>query len=111
MPGARIVPHESPPRHPGAAKWSVLLADDLDRLERAVFSPDEDVDVATIYALKRETLEAKRAATPLVEPLQRLMRSRLVPEQAVPFFRDINDHLLRVVDRAGHAGRLQLRRR
>lgn len=74
------------------------LAEDLTQLEQRVFDPDLSVDVMQLYSLKREVLEVRRAAQPLVEPLKRLIHSRHVPEEAAPFFRDVNDHLLRVVD-------------
>ncbi|WP_018156136.1 magnesium and cobalt transport protein CorA [Demetria terragena] len=82
------------------------LAYDLEQLEEKVFSPSTEVDVAEIYLLKREVLEMRRAASPLVEPLSRVMRSRHVPSDAVPFFRDVNDHLLHVVDRVDSYDRL-----
>ncbi|AKU17021.1 magnesium and cobalt transport protein CorA [Luteipulveratus mongoliensis] len=74
------------------------LADDLDRIERDVFSADRTTNVQEIYSLKREVLETRRAALPLVEPLMRMLKAGLLPKEALPFFRDINDHLLRVVD-------------
>lgn len=82
------------------------LAHDLEEVEQDVFSPATNVDVAQIYLLKREVLEVRRATQPLVEPLSRLMRSPRVHADAVPFFRDVNDHLLRVVDQVESYDRL-----
>jgi magnesium transporter len=53
-----------------------------------------------IYLLKREVIEFHQAAVPLTEPLDRLVHS-LVPGmhgELGEYFRDIQDHLLRVVD-------------
>jgi magnesium transporter len=77
------------------------LMEDLDAIERTVFSGGSKVDASQIYLLKREVLEAKRAAVPLADPLQRLARDHATPfmhEQARPFFSDISDHLLKVID-------------
>lgn len=74
------------------------LADDLDGLEQRVFSTTADVDPSEIYNLKREVLETRRAAQPLLESLTRQMRSTRIPEEAMPFFRDIRDHLQSVLD-------------
>jgi magnesium transporter len=76
------------------------LDEDLDLIEQQVFSGARDVDSAQIYWLKREVLEVKRAVTPLALPLSRLRSGdiEIMHEQARPFFGDISDHLLRVID-------------
>lgn len=73
---------------------------DLEEIEAKVFSTDDDVETATIYALKREVLEFKRAATPLVRPLAHLVGERSpVPTDDLRFlFRDVQDHLSLVID-------------
>lgn len=76
------------------------LQDDLDQIESDVFAGDRTTDAAIIYRLKREVQEFKRAALPLLEPA-RVLASQQVPfvsSSAQPFFRDIHDHLIRVVD-------------
>jgi len=86
----------------------VELSEDLDLIEQQVFSGTRDIDASEIYRLKREVLEVKRAATPLEMPLRRL-RSEDVPimhEQARPFFGDISDHVLRVIDHVESYDRL-----
>lgn len=82
------------------------LAHDLEEVEQDVFSQAGSVDVEQIYLLKREVLEVRRATQPLVEPLGRLMRSQHIHADAVPFFRDVDDHLLRVVDQTESYDRL-----
>ncbi|MGG5257158.1 magnesium/cobalt transporter CorA [Phycicoccus avicenniae] len=73
---------------------------DLDELETAVFS-DERTDTGSIYRLKREVLEFRRAAMPLSEPLKMLHAS---PRSPVPegelrlLLRDVSDHLQGVID-------------
>ncbi|MGW3916113.1 magnesium/cobalt transporter CorA [Streptomyces sp. NPDC005070] len=82
------------------------LGTDLEELEAEVFSPHlggSRHTASRIYAFKRQVQEFRRATVPLAMPLARLagsgLRSADVPfldSEAQPFFRDVNDHLLRV---------------
>jgi len=80
------------------------LGTDLEHLEAEVFSPQSGGSRNTasrIYAFKRQVQEFRRATVPLAVPLARLAGSGLgtvpfVDDEAQPFFRDVNDHLLRV---------------
>jgi magnesium transporter len=77
------------------------VAQDLDDIETVVFSGSRDADSTVIYRLKREVLEFKRAASPLVAPLRMLhdgSRSPLPNKEVRLLFRDVADHLLRVID-------------
>jgi len=108
---------ESAPEHlahgPIAVMYSVMdsvvdnytlidgeLSEDLNLIEQQVFSGVRGVDATDIYRLKREVLEVKRAVTPLDLPLRRLKSGDIsfIHEQTRPFFGDISDHVLRVVD-------------
>ena len=84
------------------------LQDDLDQIEARVFAGDRHADAATIYRLKREVMEFRRAAQPLLEPSKRLAREQVpfVAESARPFFSDIYDHVARVVDHVESYDRL-----
>lgn len=84
------------------------LTEDLDLIEQQVFSDVRGVDATDIYRLKREVLEVKRATTPLELPLRRLASEDIpiIHEQARPFFGDISDHLLRVIDHVDSYDRL-----
>ena len=84
------------------------LGEDLDLIEQQVFSGVHGVDASDIYRLKREVLEVKRATTPLVVPLRRLQSEdmSIVHGEARPFFGDISDHLLRVIDHVESYDRL-----
>lgn len=81
---------------------------DLDAIESAVFSGDL-TDTGSIYRLKREVLEFKRAALPLAEPLRMLHQS---PRSPVPdgelrlLLRDVSDHLHSVIDHVESYDRL-----
>ena len=85
------------------------VSEDLEIIERQVFSGSREVHAPSIYALKREVLEFKRASIPLAEPLRRLAEDEEIPgmkDEARPFFRDVSDHLLRVNDHAESYDRL-----
>jgi len=86
----------------------VELGGDLDLIEQQVFSGARGVDASEIYRLKREVLEVRRATTPLEMPLRRLRSEdiSIMHEQARPFFGDISDHLLRVIDHVESYDRL-----
>jgi magnesium transporter len=84
------------------------LGEDLELIEQQVFTGARGVDATEIYRLKREVLEVKRATIPLEMPLRRL-RSENLPnmhDEARPFFGDISDHVLRVLDHVESYDRL-----
>ena len=103
---------------PGAALYAIVdrivddyqpVIDELDRciedIERQVFSSD-DADgnpAERIYDLKRQVLELHAAMAPLADPLERLARGRhgLVHDNVRPYFRDVHDHLLRMLQHIG----------
>ncbi|MFY0405397.1 magnesium/cobalt transporter CorA [Solicola sp. PLA-1-18] len=76
------------------------LQTDVEEVEASVFSDGRTRDSDRIYALKREMLECRRAILPLKAPTGRLLRGDFdfIPERAMPFYRDVADHLARVAD-------------
>lgn len=79
---------------------AAAVADDIEEIEESVFSPDRNDNSAAIYALKRENLELRRAAGPLSQAAGRVMRGfdGQLAEPLEPYFQDVADHLLRVVE-------------
>ncbi|MEV7391163.1 magnesium/cobalt transporter CorA [Streptomyces sp. NPDC091215] len=87
---------------------SAELQSDLEELEAEVFSPGSGgsrYTASRIYTFKRQILEFRRATVPLALPMTKLagagqyggaMTVPFVQDQSRPFFRDVNDHLLRV---------------
>ena len=73
---------------------------DVDEIEAEVFSGVARERAERIYKLKREVLDFRRAVVPLVNPLQRLVAGevRWMGPEALPYFRDVHDHLLRAAD-------------
>jgi magnesium transporter len=82
---------------------TAAIEDDIDELEREVFTPRSAPDAERIYAMKREVLELRRAVVPLGGPLRKLTEgySALVPHDVRSYFRDVDDHLVTVTERIG----------
>jgi magnesium transporter len=82
------------------------LDNDVHEVELAVFADQaDDADEAAerIYFLKREVLELRDALAPLVKPLHDLasVRIEFVHEDTREYFRDVSDHLARMVEEVG----------
>jgi magnesium transporter len=76
------------------------MDDTLDALETAVFSRLTSHTLSTIFAVKRATLHLRRIINPQREVLNKLARDAynvIDPTERV-FFRDVYDHLVRLVD-------------
>ena len=76
------------------------VAADLYEIEEAVFGSNDTAHSGSIYRLKREVLEFRRAAQPLSQPAGWLA-SEAGPITSTELrlrFRDVADHLLRVTD-------------
>jgi magnesium transporter len=85
-----------------------FIDDDIAEIEAQVFGEREGDHAERIYKLKREVLEFRRAVMPLSEPMHRLMRGDVpgVDPQAAQYFRDVQDHVLRVADEIERHDRL-----
>jgi magnesium transporter len=76
------------------------VTDDVDELEASVFSPDRTDDIGRLYQLKRELMQLRKAVGPLELPLQKLAERQIevVPDAMRSYFRDVQDHAIRVRD-------------
>jgi magnesium transporter len=77
------------------------LSLDVEGLEADIFAQTPTVQSTnSIYRLKRENVEIRRAVQPLVSWAHEAVGERLtwVPSGLRPYFRDIGDHLLRAND-------------
>jgi magnesium transporter len=80
--------------------WSPVItgvSDDVEEVEKEVFSDDRAAPTERIYKLKRETIELHKATEPLMDPLERLVRDPfdVVHDRIQPYFRDVLDHTKR----------------
>lgn len=82
-----------------ASEW---LEDQLENLEEAIFRGKHGLRRTTrqIYALKKSLMMLRRRIVPVGEMLRELVRhdSRQAPAELRPYFRDIQDHALRIQD-------------
>lgn len=71
-----------------------LLEDDVEKVERDVFSTADNISIDQIYLSKRMILDQKKAIIPLSTPLYRLATDELpsVPKEVRRYFRDVLDH-------------------
>lgn len=74
----------------------------VDQLEETVFSPRRLDLSGSIYLLKRENSEVRRAVGPLLPIAATMAQERLegVPDALTAGFRDVGEHVLRVSDQA-----------
>jgi len=75
---------------------------EIDLVETAVVEHPQPEVLQRIFKLKRSLQRLRRVAMHQREVLLRLSRGEfeLIPEKALPFFRDIHDHFVRVSDLA-----------
>ena len=77
--------------------------DDFDKLEEGIFKSDFDrLVIGRIYELKRQLLELRNAALPVGDIANELMRFHddLIPKELRAYFRDVKDHVARLVGMA-----------
>jgi magnesium transporter len=76
------------------------LEEDVDEVENSVFSTERTNDSVRIYTLKRELAEMRRAVLPLREPMRQFAAGMVkgIDPKAMPFFRDVSDHLTRAAE-------------
>ncbi len=76
------------------------LENDIDEVEAELFSGERSNPAQRVYRLQREVLQFRRAAVPLVDPIDRLAAGQYdqVHPEIRDYFRDVNDHLMRTRD-------------
>lgn len=73
---------------------------DFDAIEKDIFKGEFDkLIIERLYELKRQLLELRNAALPVTDISAELMRlhEALIPKELRPYFRDVQDHVARVV--------------
>lgn len=76
------------------------LGDHIEDIEEAVSSSDDENTVREIYALKREILMLRKSIWPLREIVNSIQKSifPLFKKSTLPYFRDIYDHTVQVIE-------------
>jgi magnesium transporter len=72
---------------------------DIQEVEHDMFSPERSNPAERIYAMEREVLDLHRAVTPLAPAIDKLARGELIHPELRTYFRDVHDHLLRLIGR------------
>lgn len=77
------------------------VENDIDEMEEEVFTPRTQVTIESIYQLKREVVELRRAVNPLQIPLQLLGHKPdlPLPKEIRRYLRDVADHHTTVAER------------
>ncbi|MGP4054378.1 magnesium/cobalt transporter CorA [Mycobacterium sp. 4D054] len=78
-----------------------LIENDIDAMEEDIFSPQARTDIESIYLLKREVVELRRAVSPLATDLQSIGSDHadLVDAEIRRYMRDVLDHTIKAADR------------
>jgi magnesium transporter len=76
------------------------IAEEVEEIENAMFEPGGEHRQQQVFALKRELLNLRRVIAPQRELLNTLIRrdDPILDEKSLPYFQDIYDHLIRVLD-------------
>ncbi|WP_062993264.1 magnesium and cobalt transport protein CorA [Nocardia anaemiae] len=77
------------------------VENDIEEMEEEVFTPRTTVTIESIYQLKREVVELRRAVNPLQIPLQLLGHKPdlPLPKEIRRYLRDVADHHITVAER------------
>lgn len=80
---------------------ALSVENDIEEMEEAVFTPRNAITIESIYQLKREVVELRRAVNPLQIPLQLLGHKPdlPLPKEIRRYLRDVADHHTTVSER------------
>jgi magnesium transporter len=78
-----------------------LIETDIDAMEEDIFSPLAQTNIESIYLLKREVVELRRAISPLTTDLQKIGTDHddLINVEIRRYMRDVLDHTIKAADR------------
>ncbi|KWX57663.1 magnesium/cobalt transporter CorA [Mycobacterium sp. NAZ190054] len=78
-----------------------LIETDIDAMEEDIFSPLARTNIESIYLLKREVVELRRAVSPLATDLQAIGTDHgdLINPEIRRYMRDVLDHTIKASDR------------
>lgn len=84
----------------GYFPYADRLGDAIDAVQDAVISDPSPATLERLFALKRELIEVRRAASPTREVFNQLTNRdlALIDPDEVVYFRDIYDHVIRLTD-------------
>jgi magnesium transporter len=76
------------------------ISERIDGLEDRILGGNGKVDLRDVMILKRELLELRRILGPMRDVANQLLRRdvEILDDEAVPYYQDLYDHLVRVLD-------------
>lgn len=76
------------------------ISERIDGLEDRILEGDGQVNLREVMILKRELLELRKILSPMREVANQLLRRdvEILDDEAVPYYQDLYDHLVRVLD-------------
>jgi magnesium transporter len=84
----------------GYFPYADRLGDAIDAVQDAVITQPTPETLERLFALKRELIEVRRAASPTREVFNQLTNRdlTLIDEEEIVYFRDVYDHVIRLTD-------------
>jgi len=84
----------------GYFPYADQLGDAIDAVQDAVITQPTPATLQRLFALKRELIEVRRAASPTREVFNQLTNRdlTLIDEEEIVYFRDVYDHVIRLTD-------------
>ncbi len=84
----------------GYFPYADRLGDAIDQIQDAVIAQPTPQTLERLFALKRELIEVRRAASPTREVFNQLTNRdlSLIDEKEIVYFRDVYDHVIRLTD-------------
>lgn len=73
----------------------------IDALETRAFSPGDSVHISETVMIKRDLIVLRRALAPMRDVINHILRTSdtlLIPASLMPYFHDVYDHTLRLVE-------------
>ena len=73
----------------------------IDVLEARAFSPGDPVPISETVKIKRDLIVLRRALAPMRDVINHILRTsdtQLIPASLMPYFHDVYDHTLRLVE-------------
>jgi magnesium transporter len=84
----------------GYFPYADRLGEAIDQIQDAVITQPTPRTLERLFALKRELIEVRRAASPTREVFNQLTNRdlTLIDEKEIVYFRDVYDHVIRLTD-------------
>ena len=85
-----------------------IINDEIMEIEKGIFNDDADTEYQRLHELRRDIIYLRGKIAPLAEVLQTIIRDDhpLISDETTIYFRDVLDHLRRLIDTLQHSEEL-----